>query len=182
LSSTATPPGNPVEGTESLPLISVRTHGMTWWEKTWQIAVLASSPVVILMGTVVSQPPFPTDFVPRLIGVIVLIGAVDLLFEELVSVRRVDIDATGVTFHYLFHRERGIWLDLSPDLAPPSHGTWCLRRRRPAKGLFRHVPSRTHQITFEQARAVLSYPRRPRWDIDPEVLSAISRVPAPTPP
>jgi hypothetical protein len=152
---------------------------MTWWDKTWQIAVLASSTLVILMGTVVSQPPFPSDFVPRLIVVIILIGAVDFLFEELVSVRRVDIDTTGVTFHYLFHRERGVWLDLSPDAAPPSHGTWCLRRRRPAKGLLRRIPVRAHQITLEQARAVFSYPRRPRWDIDPEVLRATSGVPAP---
>jgi hypothetical protein len=158
--------------------LSVRTQGLTWLDKIMQLIVLALSPVVVFMVIVSSPPPHPTDFVPSLIVAILLLGAADLYGESIVSVRRIDIDSTGVSFHYLFHVERGAWLDLTPGPTPPAHGMWCLLRRRHAGVLFRRVPVRSHQITLEQARVTLSFPACPHWDLPPEVSRQLGVPPA----
>ncbi len=150
--------------------LSVRTNGWTWFDRTWQLTVLAVSPLVIIMLAFLAQPPYPADFIPRLIGGVIILAFADILIEEIVSVRGVEIDREGVTFHYLFHRERGAWTDLFPDPSPPQHGSWFigrLRHRRSQKTV------RGHRVTLEQARAILTYPACPEWSLVPSVESSL---------
>lgn len=171
-------PVKTVEVTDSLRPISVRAHGMTWWDKALQAVVLAVTPIAVVEVTIFAPPPYPIDFVPRLITALVLVAGADLFIEAMVSTRRVDIDSAGVTFHYLLHKERGAWKDLSPGVNPPGHGVWFVGRRRYSGPMMGLLPVRGHLLTLEQARAVLSCPQRPRWDIDPGVLRTINGVPA----
>jgi hypothetical protein len=152
-------------------VLSIATRGLTWFDWVWQATVLALSPLVILMGTVLSWPPYPIDFYPRLCVMVGIIVVSDLIVEDRVSVRRVDIDKEGMTFHYLFHSEHAAWNELSPADVPVEHGAWFIQRYRRRAG---RAPPRGYRVTLEQARAILSYPGRPSWDIPPDVSRSLN--------
>jgi hypothetical protein len=104
------------------------------------------------------------ELVPKIIFGFVIVGLYDLALTEVLSVRRIDIDPEGVTFHYLLHKERGRWGDLSPHryTSPRGsyfgRGSWSLSRRNEEGRL------RGNKLTREQALAVIRYPGRPSWD------------------
>jgi hypothetical protein len=163
--TSVTPPG---------PL-SVLTRGWTWFDRTLQIVVVAMSPPLFLILTVLPSPPYRFNFLYGLVETIAILAIVEIAGLEIVSVRRVDIDAAGVTFYYPFHRERGLWRDLFPGPDGPRHGGWFVgRNRRDRKG---RVQIRGHRLTLEQARAILSYPLCPPWDIAPEVSAKLGLDP-----
>jgi hypothetical protein len=151
--------------------VSVQTAGWTWFDQTLQLTILAVSPVLILMLVFLPQPPYPTDFVQRIIAALVILAIADFSGEEIVSVRRVDIDSEGVAFNYPLHCEKGAWADLFPGPNPPQHGSWFVGRTRRRGG--RVLTPRAHRITLEQARAILSHPSCPKWDLEPAVESVL---------
>lgn len=154
--------------------VSIKTHGLTSLDKSFQVMVLAISPFAIILATVLSGPAYPSEFIPRLIVVIVLLICTDLGVEAILSVRRVDIDSTGVTFRYLFNTEHGSWSDISPGEKPPWRETWYVRRRRSRGRIIGRAPFRAHNITLEQAHAILAYPSRPAWNVDPTILRRLA--------
>jgi len=164
------------DGTDEFPVASnkpsltVRTQGWTWLDVMGQLVVICMFPVGVLFVIYLSGPTPPTDVGPRLIGLVVFLGLVDLLWMALVSVRKVTVDFTGVTFRYLFHTERRLWSELEPGPNPAEHHTWWIISRH-RKG--RETFQRGYRLTIEQAQAVLSYPGRPAWQIRPEVSRSL---------
>jgi hypothetical protein len=154
--------------------ISIRTKGWTWLDRLAQLAMLALFPVAFLLDVVISGPRYPNDLVPRVTFIVVLLAGIDLLYVSIVPVRRVDVDDKGITFHYLFHKERATWADLSPISAPPQHGMWGLLRNRQTGGKL--LPYRGHNITIEQARGILSFPACPRWELPFQTRQALGFI------
>ncbi len=151
--------------------VSVRAAGWTWLDRMIQVITLALFPVGLLMATVLAGPRFPDEFLQRVIVIASFLLGLDLTAEALGSVRKVTLDAEGIRFDYLLHKERGRWADLRPGPEPPVHGMWYLLRNLHNKS--RRLPERSHQITLEQARAILSFPACPKWPIPEATLAQI---------
>ncbi len=158
-------------------VVVVGTGGWTWGDKMLQLVMAGCYPVGVLFVVFLSGPQPPTDVVPKLIGVAVLMGGIDLFVEAVASVRRVTIDSGGMTFRFLFHSERREWRDLEPSRALPKHGMWGVASR--SRG-GRPVRQRGYGLTVAQARAILDFPNGPAWDIPPATRRALE--PSATPP
>lgn len=130
-----------------------------------QLFCLPWSPFFILGTVFLTNGGLGWEPIPKLVAGAIGFGLYDLLLTEALSVRRIDIDPDGVTFHYLLHKERGRWGDLSPHRFSSSRRpyftreSWSLSRRTPEGRL------RANALTREQALAVLRYPGRPAWDV-----------------
>ncbi len=136
-----------------------------------QVVILVLFPVGLLMVTALSGPRFPNDFLQRVIVIAAFLLGLDFTAEALGSLRKVTLDAEGIRFEYLLHKEQGRWADLRPGAEAPVHGMWYLLRNLHNNS--RLLPERSHQITLEQARAVLSFPACPDWPIPDETLAQI---------
>jgi len=152
------------------PAVVVRTTGFTWLDKVGQLVVACMFPIGVLWVIYLSGPPSPSDVVPRLVGVIAFLAAVDLAWVSIVSVRRVEIDTEGVSFRYLFHTERRNWSDLRPGSGPPEHRDWWLRS---TFHIGRNSFERGYHISIEQAKSILGHPSCPKWDLAPKVRQGL---------
>jgi hypothetical protein len=144
--------------------VTVYSHGLTSVDRRIQLLVLSMSPLAILSFVFLTNGGHGAELVPKIIAALATLALYDLSLTEILSVRRIDIDPEGVTFHYLLHKERGRWGDLSPhrNTSPRGsyfgRGSWSLSRRNGEGRL------RGNKLTREQALAVIHYPGRPSWD------------------
>jgi len=146
---------------------------MTGWTAldTWMlIGGFGTLSVAVGFFTVLAGPKFPHDFYVGLIEGAVLVGSVFLFFESLASVRSVTLDSTGVTFRFLFHRERVAWGELRPGVESTKFGTWTVMRPLTLMG---QESWRAYRITLEQARAVLAHPSCPGWRVGVQSLRGL---------
>lgn len=155
----------------------VKTHGWTWLDRTWQLFVIAMFPIAVAFIVFLSGRPPTIDLIPRFLGIVVFLACVDLLVEAIISVRQVRITPGGVTFRFIFHSEHRSWKELEPSRDPPRHGGWGLvsryRNGRPAR-------QRGYPLTIDQARAVLSNPNCPRWELPSSIREGLCVATAPT--
>ena len=157
--------------------IVIQTGGWTWGDAMLQLMLVALFPVGVLFIVFLSGPQPPTNVLPRIVGVALLWAGVDLFVEALVSVRRVSLDAQGVSFRYLFHTERREWTDLEPSKLTPRHGDWALISRFRAG---RRTMQRAYAVTIEQARAIVGHPNCPKWDLPEDVRKGLNLPPVVT--
>jgi hypothetical protein len=150
-------------------VIAIRTNGTTWLDRMIQVVILCLFPLGVILVIVVSGPKPPSDVVPRLIGILAVLVALDLMAESVTSVRRVEIGPEGVRFSFLFHHEVRIWTELEPSRTSPEHGGWYIVSRS-RNG--RSVSRRGYRLTIEQARALLTYPACPKWNLPSSVASS----------
>ncbi len=136
-----------------------------------QVVVAGVFPLAVLMATALSGPRFPNEFPQRVIVIGAFLLVLDFTAEALGSVRKVTLDAEGIRFDYLLHTERGRWADMRPGADAPVHGMWYLLRNLHNNS--RLLPERSHQITLERARAILSFPACPDWPIPEATLAQI---------
>jgi hypothetical protein len=152
----------------------LRTRGLTWYDWMIQVVVFCLFPVGVLFVILLSGPPLPTDVIPRLVGVVIFLAGLDLFAEGVTSVRRVELRRDDITFRFLFHSERRKWQNLEPGPEVPKHnGWWILSRYRSG----RQWSPRGYRITFEQARAILSHPSCPKWEIPPTIRDGLGWTP-----
>jgi hypothetical protein len=131
------------------------------------VAVLISLPFDVLF-IIFLTPGGPSHYLP--VKLAILAGCIvtgELFLLSAGSVRRVDVDSSGVTFWYILAKERGMWIDFRPGRFPPKEGMWHVVRTT------KSGRQRGHTITLEQARAILAHPSRPRWDFAPGVAEAL---------
>lgn len=148
-------------------VISIRTRGTTWVDRQAFLASLIVAPVMalVLIGLTPGGPAHDT-----LLKVEVFVGlfaGYQLFVVNAYSLRRVDLDASGVTFHYIITKERGAWADLRPSRFPAKHGIWTVVR------ITRRGFRRGHIVTVEQAQAILRHPSRPHWDLSHAVAASL---------
>ncbi len=150
--------------------ITIKTTGLTWLDKLYQILIICAFPVGVLFVIYLSGPRPPVNVPLQLAEVVVVLAVVDFALEEITSVRRITMDSEGVRFRFLIHTEVRQWGDLQPGTESPEHsGWWVVSRRREGK------PSRQrgYRITLPQARAMLSHPSCPKWELKPAVRAAL---------
>jgi len=152
------------------PTITVPTRGLTWFDMAALVISLGFFPVAVAAFYFLAIGGFPGGFAGSLIAAACVSAFVFLVGEARVSTRKIDVSSRGVTFHYVFNTEEGNWADLAPSPFLPQHGLWYLRRNR-RSGSGREA--RTHALTLEQARAILSYPACPKWALNPAVSRAL---------
>ena len=152
--------------------VSVAAHGFTHADKTIQLAVLLAFPVSALLILFLTSggPSHDTIIKVALLAGIVVGG--DLLGESMVSVRRVDIDVSGVTFRYIFHSERGEWDTLEPGAEPARDQMWTVVRIKRSSSRYRG-----HWLTIDQALAILRYPGRPQWKVSDSIARSLGWSP-----
>ena len=172
------PPANaPDPSQPEMGEIVIETGGWTWGDAMLQLMLVAMYPVGVLFVVFLSGPKPPADVVPRLVGIAIFLVGVDLFVEALVSVRRVSLDARGVSFRYLFHTERREWTDLEPSNLTPRHGGWGVISRY--RGGHRAM-QRAYALTLEQARAIVGHPNCPRWELPEAVRKGLNLPPVVT--
>jgi hypothetical protein len=156
------------EAARNGPSVVVRTRGLSASDRRVLRLSLSCSPVVLLL-MFLELPPFPQDLPQKLGSAVGVVAAAILLTEGLTSVRQVDIDERGVRFQYPFHKEFGSWEKLSyyPTYLEPN--VWVISRARQG----RRVSVRGHRVTKDQARAIVSYPSCPKWNLSPEVRQSL---------
>jgi len=155
----------------------IETGGWTWGDAMVQVTCVALYPVGVLFIVFLSGPQPPTNVLPQLVGIALFVAGVDLFVEALVSVRRVSLDAQGVSFRYLFHTERREWTDLEPSKLTPQHGGWGVISRY--RGGHRAM-QRAYALTLEQARAIVGHPNCPRWELPEAVRKGLNLPPVVT--
>jgi hypothetical protein len=144
-------------------LLIIRTNRLTRGFWFIQAGVAIGFPIAAFEVTSLASPRTLGGVLPVLVSLLAACLTVDFLIVEFSDVRAVEIDDDGVRFRYRFHSERGLWIDLSPGDIPVQAGMWTIKRRtRRDSGM----PSRGHDVTIEQARAILSYPRCPKWRLN----------------
>jgi hypothetical protein len=139
---------------------SVSAGGLTHADRQILGVTLASAPIVFLLiaGLTLGGPSHDITIKVTISATVVTAGL--LICENLVSVRRVDIDSAGVTFRYLMHSEHGNWEQLEPSGRPPRNGMWVIIQN-PVSG----SRVRGHWITVQQAEAIVHYPSHPQWKL-----------------
>ena len=147
--------------------LTIPTRFLTYWDIQVQAIVLLCAPVDALYILVLTTGGPAQNFHAKLALFIGVVVCTDLLLEGITSVRRVDIDQTGVTFRYLFHKERGTWEVLTPATQLPSHGTWFIIRAT------KRGSRRGHRVTVAQGKAILEFPSAPKWAVDRGILSSL---------
>lgn len=167
------PTGSTDKGANSsLPLgrLYIKTNGIARVDWAIHAAMILAFPVVVLFVVYLSGTQPPTDVLPKVVGVAILLTLLDLLIEELVSTRAITLTASGVTFRYPFHSEYRQWSDLEPSQSPAQSGSWYVTSRRT---LGHRSSARAFRLTIEQARAMLDYPACPKWTLPPTVTSSL---------
>jgi hypothetical protein len=104
----------------------------------------------------------PGGLEPWIIGSVFLYLCIDLLGEEIVYVRRVEISEFGVAFVFWFHNERGRWDQLFPSNTPVWFHSFAIMRSR---GEGRRP--RAYNVTVEQAKAIIADPHAANWKLTP---------------
>jgi len=147
--------------------VRVYTKGFTFADLQAQLTVIITAPVaaILILGLTAGGPT--QDFGVKLIATISVVVLTEIVVEGLTSVRRVDIDDGGVTFYYLFNKERGSWADLRPSKSPAKHEMWVVVR------VSKNGRLRSHWITLPQANAVLRFPSRPAWEFREGVAESL---------
>lgn len=148
--------------------MAVSTVGWTHEDRRIQLRTLLLAPIVFLFVLFLTAGGPATDTAIKLSLAAAVVAFTDLVEEEIISVRRVEVDESGVVFCYPLHRERTSWKELSPSRNPPKNGMWGLiRPRTESRG------SRGYRITVEQSRAILSHPACPEWPLDPGLRTSL---------
>jgi len=147
--------------------VSVPTGGLTFYDRRTQLVLIILAPVaaLLIIGLTIGGPTHDT-LLKVVIFVLTLI-AYELIVEEIISVRRVDIDSSGVTFRYVMHKEHGSWDDLRPSRSPVTHEMWEIVRVK------KSGTRRGHLVTLAQAQAILHSKFRPHWDFRPGVAESL---------
>jgi hypothetical protein len=141
---------------------------MTFFDRVLLAAMLGLFPLLASEFYFLAIGGFPGGLRGSLIVAAAISAFVYGLAESRISVRRVDISESGISFRYLFHSEYGSWSDLGPSPSfPVWHGMWQIQRRQTPTRL--KPPLRGHLITVEQLRAVLTYPGCPHWALPESV-------------
>jgi hypothetical protein len=148
----------------------VSTGGLTKVDWMIQGVILCSFPVAALFIVFLSGPKPPLDVAPRLSGIVVMLAVLDLLIEEIVSVRQIRLDSSGVTFRFRLHSEHRSWSDLRPSKLVPMHGDWGVTSD--SRGGKRTV-FRGYRLTLAQAQALLRHPNCPPWDLPEPVREGL---------
>jgi hypothetical protein len=161
----------PAAGSDSASTIVVPTRGITAVDRRILTFILLFAPFALLITLFLTPGGPSVNLFPKLglwAGLLVLIG---LLMTASISVRRVDVDQSGITVRYLFDKRRATWAALTPSPHPPRKGMWSLYSRPTATGVGK---ARRYIVTVEQARAILSHPSRPvDWVIPPAVRTGL---------
>jgi hypothetical protein len=114
-------------------------------------------------------PPIPEAGLEAwAIGSVFVYIGIDLLGEELTSVRRVEISDSGVAFVFWFHTERGRWDQLFPSNTPVWFHSFAIMKSR---GDGRRP--RAFNVTVEQAKAIIAHPRAKDWKLDPAAARSL---------
>jgi hypothetical protein len=145
---------------------NIRTKGFTYvdWRAQLGVAICAPIGALLILGLTNGGPSL--DLPLKIAIFVAALAVVDLAIIGTRSVRAVEIDASGVTFHYLFNKERGRWSELSPGRLPPEHGMWAvIRTVTKGSTLSRRGFRRAHYVTLEQARAIVLDPHGPNWNL-----------------
>ena len=148
----------------------VRTRGLSWYDRTYIVAALVGALIGYpLVSFAVIDPGLVPLSIRLSIWTVVLL-AFFLWMENTQGIRRVQVDSSGVTFHYLLRRKFGRWRDLSVGATPQPDanrigGIYLSRsfldRGRPDAWL--------HFVTRDQARAILLHPTCTIKDLEPGV-------------
>jgi hypothetical protein len=151
-------------------VVSVPTGRLTYYDRRTQLALVIIAPVdaLLIIGLTIGGPTH--DTLLKVVLFMLTLIAYELIVEEIISVRRVDIDSSGVTFRYLMHKERGSWADLGPSQSPVTHGMWEIVRVKKSGA------RRGHLVTLAQAQAILRSDCRPHWDFRPGVAESLGLV------
>jgi hypothetical protein len=147
--------------------ISVPTRGLAPvdWKNLGIIGLI--TPSGVLAGVYLTNGGVSYDPLGKVIGTLITLAFADLVLEGILSVRGIEIDSEGVTFRYPFNRVRASWSSLRPIpyLVPGGgyfvRGSWLIAQKQVSQ----RFPERGHQLTREQALAVIRYPGRPPWDL-----------------
>jgi hypothetical protein len=165
-----------VEGESSGAPKVIPTRGLTAGDCIQQAIFLGVGILAFLLVWSLSWPPRDAYMhVLTTSAVILWILAVDIALANRTSVRRVEIEPSGVTFSFLFHRERVAWSDLSASRSRPILGGWWVQRV--IAGRDGQTRARAYYLTREQTAAILSYPSRPRWTISEPVARSLGVSP-----
>lgn len=147
----------------------VPTRGLTWWDGYFALlAYVVALPVGTLMYYFLAVGGFPDGFLGSFIAALVSVSVGYIVILSLASVRRVTVNTSGVSFRFLFNTEHVGWTSLSPGKDPVAHGAWWIRSSD-----VRSSPSRlprAYRLTRQQARAILSHPCCPKWNLQLETL------------
>jgi hypothetical protein len=144
----------------------VRTGRWMWTDKMTLALCIGGFPLLVLIFDRLAIGPFPGGLIGCVVAALAASCATFIFEQVVVSVKRIEIDEHGVKFKYLLRTEQGLWNELHASTRPPSHGEWyILRDRNQAQG---QMP-RSHRLSREQARALLTYRYCPKWDL-PEAL------------
>lgn len=168
-------PGSVIQETPGLASthrtpITVKTVGLTWLDRSFQVLIVCLFPIGVLFVIYLSGPRPPVNVPLQLFEIVVVLAAIDFALEELTSVRSITLDPEGVRFRFIIHIEARKWGDLTPGKAAPEHrGWWILSPRRDGKP----ARQRAYRISFAQARAILNYPTCPKWDLKPGIREAL---------
>lgn len=153
----------------SRPTVSVKTRGLSALDRQLLIATAVGAVIGYPLVAFAVVHATTATLGARLLIFTAVLGCASLGVSNLQCIRRVDVDDGGVTLRYVVRRVRVPW----PDFAPPgpnryakAYGGIFVRRilRRPAGEV-----RRGHFVTRDQARAILTHPNCPRWDLEPSL-------------
>jgi len=151
------------------PVVTVKTGAFVYGDRAILLGMLICLPILFGLAIMPQPGALPSTWL-SFAEVATLVGCIGLFLEEGTQVRRIRLSPTGVTFHYLIHRETRRWDDIEPYVIPARKGVWGVQSRRAMLGSSR---KRGYPLTLAQARALLEYPACPRWSLPSEVARSI---------
>ena len=98
-----------------------------------------------------------------------------MFFEAAFNLRRVVIDTQGVQFVYVLHRAKVRWAHLTPARRTPQGRTLTFYRVDDSG-----MEKRSYFVTLEQAKAILTFPSRRKWELSHELAGHLGLVSPPT--
>ena len=167
----------------------IHSRGLTQRDAVAQSVFLLIAVLACLWVLFVQRPANLVVLLILLGGLVVSFLIADLVVFDRTHVRKVTLDSAGVTFQYLFHRERSPWSELGPAPRSFDHGSWAVVRSIPDwsnSGMWRYYgrvssirppTTRAYEVSLEQARAILLYPSRPKWTIPDSTARSLGVAP-----
>jgi hypothetical protein len=156
--------------------VTVRSSGLNSQDIFFQSLTVGVAIAAVVRIELVSLPPRDEWQRPvALIASLAFIVLVDATASNRIHIREIKIDSYGVTFVFLFHEERAIWLELSAGQFKARFGEWGVNRRwTDSRGT---IHTRRIPLTVEQSRGLLRYPGRPKWVISASVANSLGVPP-----
>jgi hypothetical protein len=150
-------------------VVRIRTLGLSVMDRQLLIATAVGAAIGYPLVAFAVVDATQSSLVLRLsIFSVVLVAAV-LAASNIQAIRRVDIDAGGVTLRYTLRSVRVRWSDFLPPPRNPfakEYGGTFLRRRVGGAG---RETRRGHFVTRDQARAIMTHPNWPNLVVDADL-------------